>query len=235
MRPDEIAKSVARAQQVADSPAAKLARKVAESPTSQLAQQVIESPTAQLARRVAQSPTGEAAKQAASFADELQAIRRQLATPEGSQAALAPFKAARGVTEVSRLKPWLRTARGRGVASPFPSEFRSPVVVPPPVLQKIDTEGLIRRAKEIFDEDAEAKRELDRKMVETMEKMHGALVEANQREAEALDRAEAAETREVEAQARAERREGLMVKVTIGSTIFAGLSFVAAVVAIVVS
>jgi hypothetical protein len=236
MKPDEIVKSVAKAQHVADSPAAKFARKIAESPTTPLMQQVTESPTAQLARRVAQSPTGEAAKQATNFADELQAIRRQLATPEGAQAALAASKAARGVTQVPEmLKPWLRTPRGRGVVAPLPSEFRSPAVIPPPVPQKIDIEGLVRRANEIFAEDAEAKRELDRKMIEMMENMHAALVEANQREAEALDRAKAAEDREVAARVRAEGREGRMLKLTIGATVIAALSLICTVVAILVA
>jgi hypothetical protein len=236
MKPEEIAKIFAQPQQVADSPTAKLIRKVAQSPTAQLVRQATESPTSQLARKVAQSPTGEAAKQASSIANELQAIRRQLATPKGSQAALAATRAARGVTEAPEtLKPWLRTAKGRGVSAPLPSEFRSPAVISPPVPQKIDTEGLIRRAKQIFAEDAEAKRDLDRKMVETMEKMHGALVEANQRETEALDRAKAAEEREVAAQARTERREAFMVKMTVSATVIAALSLVGTVVAIFVA
>jgi hypothetical protein len=251
MKTEQLVKSIVKAQaaaegpvghlarKAAEGPTRQLARKVAESPTAQAAQQVADSPTAKLARKVVEGPTGEAAKQTSSFADELQAIRRQLATPEGSATALAEIKArtdaARAVTEVpERLRPWLRTARGRGVVSPSPSAFRSPVVVPP-VPQKIDTDRLIRHAKEIFDEDAEAKRELDQKMVAMMENMHAAMVEANQREAEALDRAKSAEDREVAARARTERREGRMLKLTIGATIIAALSLMGTVATIIVA
>jgi hypothetical protein len=250
MKTEQLAKSIVKAREaaegptgqlareIAESPTAKLARQVADSPTAQAAQRVADSPTAKLARKIAESPTGEATEQAAGFADELRAIRRQLATPEGAAKALAETRAgrdaARAVTDVPEsLMPWLRTTRGRGVVLPSSSAFRSPVVSPVP--QKIDTDGLIRRAKEIFAEDAEAKRELDRKMVATMEKMHAALVEANQREGEALDRAQAAEDREAAAQARTEKREGRMLKLTIGATIIAALSLICTVVAIFVA
>jgi glutamate synthase domain-containing protein 2 len=235
MKPEDLAKSVAKAQELANSPAAQLARKVAASPSTQAAQQLAQSPTVQLARKVAESqPATQAAKQASSLADELQAIRRRLATPEGSKAALDAAKAARagGTDTLARtVMPWARTARRRGVAPP--PQPVMPIVSPP--LRKIDTDGLIRRAKEIFDEDADAKRELDRQMVATMEKMHAALVEANQRESEALDRATAAEKREAAAQTRTEKRETLMIRVAVGSMAFGALSFVAAVVAIFVA
>jgi hypothetical protein len=226
MKTEQLAKSIVKA------------REAAEGPTGQLAREIAESPTAKLARKVAERPTDPAAKQASRLADELEAIRRQLATPEGSAKALAEARARRdaerAATDVPEgLLPWLRTTRGRGVVLPSSSAFRSPVV--PPIPQKIDTDGLIRRAKEIFAEDTEAKRELDQKMVKTMENMHTALVEANQREAEALDRAKAAEDREAAARTRTEEREGFMVKVAVGSMIFGALSFVAAVVAIFVA
>jgi hypothetical protein len=249
MKTEQLAKSFVKAREasegptgqlareIAESPTAKLARQFAESPTAQAAQRVADSPSAKLARKIAERPTGEAAEQAAGFADELQAIRRQLATPEGTAKALAETKVGRGAVRAADvpegLRPWLRTARGSGVVLPS-SAFRSPVVVPP-VPQKIDTDRLIRRAKEIFAEDAEAKRELDRKMVATMEKMHSALVEANQREVEALDRAQAAEDREAAAQARTEKREGRMLKLTIGATIIAALSLMGTVATIVVA
>jgi hypothetical protein len=232
---DQPKKSVTTAQELANSPAAQLARKVAESPSAQAAQQLAQSPTAQLARKVAESqPANEAAKQVSSLADELQAIRQRLTTPEGSKAALDAHRVRAGTDALARtILPWATTARGRRIVSPPPPLPVMPIVSPSP--RKIDTDGLIRRAKEIFNEDADAKRELDRQMVATMEKMHAALVEANQRESEALDRAAAAEKRETAAQARTEKREAFMVKVAVGSMAFGALSFVAAVVAIIVA
>jgi hypothetical protein len=61
-------------------------------------------------------------------------------------------------------------------------------------------------------------------MLATMEKMHGALVEANKRESEALDRVQLAE-----------KRDSFMLRVAMGSMAFGGLSFVAAVVTIIVA
>lgn len=220
--------AAAVARELAETPTARLARKLAELPDVEAATAAAESPTAQLARKISESSTAGATKQAASLGDDLAGIRRQLA------AVAAADKANTIPSSVAQLSPQLRVPLGQKRRSPIlPGSSGIPSGVAPPSPQKIDTEGLFRRAKEIFAEGDEAKRELDLKMVETMENMHTALVEANDREAAALDRAEAAEAREVAARERAEGREQWMLKMTAVALIFGALTVAAAVVTII--
>jgi hypothetical protein len=96
---------------------------------------------------------------------------------------------------------------------------------------QVDTE-VVRAAwaeKDRKEREAVAREET---VVLELAEMRRAALRADEREAAAVERAEAAERREVSAEERAERRERFMVRLTVASVAFGAVGAVAAVVAI---
>jgi len=178
------------------------------------------------AKRIAQH--GDKAAKAMGLSEELRAIREKLATPDGVRKALAAMG-----PEAERTAK-LMSAKPEPIKPPWERD-RAVLPVTATRDSSPDFERLARVARDGMQAVERAKRQREQRMIETLEEMRVELVAAGRREAQATERAEAAEAKQLASQTRAEKRDAFMVKATVFSTVFGGLSLIAAVIAIIAS